>query len=36
MKAGESFTLRYRVIVHPDLWSAEKLKDAHTSYAAAR
>jgi len=29
----ESFTLRYRVIVHPDLWSGEKLKEALASYA---
>jgi hypothetical protein len=36
LKPGESFTLRYRVMVHPDLWSAEKLKAALASYAAAR
>jgi Methane oxygenase PmoA len=36
LKPAESFTLRYRVIIHPDLWSAEKLKDALASYAAAR
>lgn len=32
----ESFTLRYRIIVHPDLWNAEKLKEALAAYAAAR
>jgi hypothetical protein len=26
LKAGQSFTLKYRVIVHPDRWDAEKLK----------
>jgi hypothetical protein len=32
----ESFALRYRVIIHPDLWSAEKLKEALASYSAAK
>jgi len=33
LEAGASFTLRYRVMVHPDLWSAEKLKAARAGYA---
>jgi hypothetical protein len=33
LKAKESFTLRYRIIVHPDLWSTEKLKEALAGYA---
>jgi hypothetical protein len=32
----ESFTLRYRIIVHPDLWSAEKLKEALAGYSAGK
>ncbi|MCX6923092.1 MAG: PmoA family protein [Verrucomicrobia bacterium] len=36
LNAHESFTLCYRVIVHPDLWSAKKLKEAQTSYASNR
>jgi hypothetical protein len=36
LNARESFTLRYRVIVHPGLWSAEKLKEAQASFATSR
>ena len=36
LDAKESFTLRYRIIVHPNLWNAERLKAALASYAATR
>jgi hypothetical protein len=36
LNSKESFTLRYRVMIHPGPWSAEKLKEALASYAAAR
>jgi hypothetical protein len=36
LKPAGSFTLRYRVIIHPGLWSAEELKDALAGYRAAR
>jgi hypothetical protein len=26
LQAGQSFTLRYRILVHPDRWDAEQLK----------
>jgi hypothetical protein len=32
----EGFTLRYRVIIHPDLWSAEKLKGFQANYATGK
>ena len=36
LNSKESFTLRYRVMIRPGPWSAEKLKEALASYAAAR
>jgi hypothetical protein len=36
LKPAESFTLRYRVIIHPGLWSPEKLKAALADYTFAR
>jgi type 1 glutamine amidotransferase len=35
LKAGESFTLRYRVVVHPGRWKLEQLREAADQYAAA-
>ncbi len=32
LPAGESMTLRYRVIVHPGRWDAAQLKKAHAEY----
>jgi hypothetical protein len=34
--AGESFTLRYRLIVHQDRWDAQALRSAYEEYAAHR
>ena len=34
LKAGQTFTLRYRVVVHPGRWSADQLRDAAGSFAA--
>lgn len=35
LKAGESFTLRYRVIVHPGRWDAKQLQPAMNSFTGA-
>ena len=32
LKAGESFTLRYRVIAHNDRWGTEELKSEFEAY----
>lgn len=32
LKAGETLTLNYRVIVHPGRWSADQLKAAHADW----
>jgi hypothetical protein len=34
LEAGKTFKLRYRVIVHPEKWSAENLKSQITKYTA--
>jgi hypothetical protein len=34
LKAGQSFTLRYRVVIHPGRWSPEQLHEAADRYAA--
>jgi len=34
LKAGQSFTLRYRVVIHPGRWSSEQLREAADRYAA--
>jgi len=34
LKAGESFTLRYRVVIHPGRWSQDQLREAVDHYAA--
>ncbi len=36
IKAGQSLTLRYRVIVHPGRWDAEQLRRAAAEYAKAK
>lgn len=33
MKSGESFTLRYRVILHPGRWDVERLEKASAKFA---
>jgi hypothetical protein len=33
LKSTQSFTLRYRVVVHPGRWSAEQLREAGNRYA---
>lgn len=33
LKASQSMTLRYRVIVHPDRWDADRLKAEYTNFA---
>jgi hypothetical protein len=35
LKAGESFTLRYRLVIHPGRWSAERLKLAAAAFERA-
>jgi type 1 glutamine amidotransferase len=34
LQAGRSFTLRYRVVIHPGRWSREQLSEAADRYAA--
>lgn len=34
LKAGQELTLRYRVLIHPGRWNAERLKQATESYQA--
>jgi hypothetical protein len=34
LKAGQSLTLRYRVVIHPGRWSAEQLRDAAGVFAS--
>jgi hypothetical protein len=34
LKAGRSFTLRYRVVIHPGRWSPEQLRQAADRYVA--
>jgi hypothetical protein len=36
LKSGQSFTLHYRVVVHPGRWSAEQLREAVNRYASGR
>ena len=36
LKAGQSFTLHYRVAIHPGRWSLEQLREAADDYAAAQ
>jgi hypothetical protein len=36
LQSGQSFTLRYRVVVHPGRWSAEQLRAAANHYASKR
>jgi len=33
LKAGKSFTLRYRVIVHPNRWDSERLEKEYAKFA---
>jgi hypothetical protein len=33
LRAGESITLRYRVLVHPGRWDAERLRREHERFA---
>jgi hypothetical protein len=34
LKAGQSMTLRYRVIVHPDRWPTSRLQEQIDRYLA--
>ena len=34
LKAGQTFTLRYRVVIHPGRWSADQLRDAAGAFAS--
>lgn len=36
LPAGQSFTLRYRVAIHPGRWSLQQLRQAADQYATAR
>jgi hypothetical protein len=36
LRAGESFTLRYRVLIHDGAWSAEELRHQYNEYTAYR
>ena len=34
LKAGQTLTLRYRVVIHPGRWSADQLRDAAGAFAS--
>ena len=34
MKSGESFTLRYRIIIHAGLWDADRIRKEYEQFAA--
>jgi len=36
LKSSQSFTLRYRVVVHSGRWSAEQLREAANRYASVQ
>ncbi len=36
LAAGQSFALRYRVVVHPGRWNAERLRSEGESFAAQK
>ena len=36
LKAGQSMTLRYRVVAHPDRWDAQRLRSETERYTSGR